>query len=74
MPVCVPLQLEGDISDQERTFFDSGTSLPALCQALRKAALDPRIQVGVCGGWRVDGRGWRREMEAEWEQIAGRRR
>eukprot|EP00198_Chlamydomonas_reinhardtii_P001161 XP_001690496.1 signal peptide peptidase [Chlamydomonas reinhardtii] len=37
-------KLEGDISDQERTFFDSGTSLPALCQALRKAALDPRIQ------------------------------
>ncbi|KAG2432803.1 hypothetical protein HXX76_008537 [Chlamydomonas incerta] len=37
-------KLEGEISDQERTFFDSGTSLPALCQALRKAALDPRIQ------------------------------
>ncbi|KAG2448920.1 hypothetical protein HYH02_006268 [Chlamydomonas schloesseri] len=50
-------KLEGDISDQERTFFDSGVSLPQLCQALRKAALDPRIQgvaieIGPLGiGW-----------------------
>ncbi len=41
-------QLEGDISDQERSFLDSGTSLPAVCGALRKAALDPRVQVR-CG-------------------------
>ncbi|GIL78352.1 hypothetical protein Vretimale_7700 [Volvox reticuliferus] len=49
--------LEGEVSDQSRTFFDSGLSIPAVCGALQKAALDPRIQgvaieIGPLGiGW-----------------------
>ncbi|GFR44623.1 hypothetical protein Agub_g5911 [Astrephomene gubernaculifera] len=50
-------KLEGEVSDQQRSFFDPGLSMPALCTAMRKAALDPRIQglaieIGPLGvGW-----------------------
>ena len=37
-------QMEGDISDQARGRFDSGLSIPQICQSLQKAALDPRIK------------------------------
>ncbi|GLC74286.1 hypothetical protein PLESTF_001485100 [Pleodorina starrii] len=49
--------LEGEVSDQARSFLDSGLSMPAVCGALRKAALDPRVQgvaleIGPLGiGW-----------------------
>ena len=36
-------QLEGDISDQLQGRFSPGLSLPALTEALEKAARDPRI-------------------------------
>ncbi|KAG1677042.1 hypothetical protein FOA52_001212 [Chlamydomonas sp. UWO 241] len=51
------MKLEGDISDQMRGRFDSGLSVPQICAALQKAALDPRIkgvaiEVGPLGtGW-----------------------
>ncbi|GAX84081.1 hypothetical protein CEUSTIGMA_g11505.t1 [Chlamydomonas eustigma] len=37
-------KLEGDISDQGRGRFDPGLSVPQICQALQKAALDPRVK------------------------------
>lgn len=37
------LQLEGEISDQSKGWLDPGTSIPQLCEALHKAALDPRV-------------------------------
>ena len=37
-------KLDGEISDQSRGRFDKGLSLPAICSALQKAALDPRIK------------------------------
>lgn len=40
-------QLEGDISDLTRGRFDKGLSVPQLCAALQKAALDPRVK-GLC--------------------------
>eukprot|EP00195_Chlamydomonas_chlamydogama_P015757 CAMPEP_0202909918 /NCGR_PEP_ID=MMETSP1392-20130828/50619_1 /ASSEMBLY_ACC=CAM_ASM_000868 /TAXON_ID=225041 /ORGANISM="Chlamydomonas chlamydogama, Strain SAG 11-48b" /LENGTH=725 /DNA_ID=CAMNT_0049599831 /DNA_START=187 /DNA_END=2361 /DNA_ORIENTATION=- len=50
-------KLEGEVSDQGRGRFDSGLSVPQICQALQKAALDPRIkgvaiEVGpLAAGW-----------------------
>ncbi|MEW5315537.1 MAG: hypothetical protein WDW38_006958 [Sanguina aurantia] len=40
-------KLEGDISDLTRGRFDKGLSVPQLCAALQKAALDPRVK-GLC--------------------------
>lgn len=37
-------KLDGQISDQSRGRFDNGLSLPAICSALEKAVLDPRIK------------------------------
>lgn len=50
-------KLEGDIADQSRGRFDNGLSVPAICSALRKAAVDPRIkgvaiEIGpLAAGW-----------------------
>jgi protease-4 len=41
------LQLEGEIPDALQSRFSPGTSVPQLCSALEKAALDPRV-VGIC--------------------------
>ncbi|XP_076886011.1 serine protease SPPA, chloroplastic-like [Bidens hawaiensis] len=41
------LKLRGQISDQVKTRFSSGLSLPQICENLIKAAYDPRIS-GVC--------------------------
>jgi hypothetical protein len=48
-PPCpaAPPQLEGNISDSLQSRFSPGTSVPQLCSALEKAALDPRV-VGIC--------------------------
>jgi hypothetical protein len=40
-------QVEGEIPDALQSRFLPGTSVPQLCSALEKAALDPRI-VGIC--------------------------
>lgn len=37
-------KLEGEVSDQSRGRFDKGLSLPSICSALEKAALDPRVK------------------------------
>jgi len=37
------IKLEGEISDQSKGWLDPGTSIPQLCEALHKAALDPRV-------------------------------
>ena len=41
--LLLPLQLEGEISDQLKGRFAPGLSVPQICDALEKAALDPRI-------------------------------
>ncbi|KAL4448020.1 hypothetical protein ABPG75_005239 [Micractinium tetrahymenae] len=41
------LKLSGQIAEQPQGRFSKTVSLPALCECLRKAALDPRV-VGVC--------------------------
>lgn len=40
------MQLEGSIAEQPQSRFSSTLALPTLCEALIKAAYDPRI-VGV---------------------------
>eukprot|EP00798_Chlamydomonas_sp_ICE-L_P012520 gene12520-15736_t len=37
-------KLEGSISEQSRPSFDPGVSIPQVCSALQKAALDPRVK------------------------------
>lgn len=41
------MKLSGSIAEQPQGRFSSTTALPDICNALRKAALDPRIK-GVC--------------------------
>ncbi|KAL4444953.1 hypothetical protein ABPG77_004003 [Micractinium sp. CCAP 211/92] len=41
------LKLSGEIAEQPQGRFSKTISLPALCECLQKAALDPRV-VGVC--------------------------
>eukprot|EP00798_Chlamydomonas_sp_ICE-L_P004080 gene4080-14177_t len=55
-------KLEGDISDQSRSTFDSGLSVPQICSAMRKAAVDPRIK-GICIEIGPLGVGWAKLQE-----------
>lgn len=56
-------QLDGDISDQLKGRFAPGFSVPQICSALEKAAVDPRINgiaveigpLGVSHAWRSCG-------------------
>ncbi|KAL6747559.1 peptidase family S49-domain-containing protein [Haematococcus lacustris] len=48
------IKIEGDIPDQSKSWVEQGSSVPQLCEGLRKAALDPRvsglaIEVGPLG-------------------------